>query len=54
MSEDKKLKPTLPTPQDDHAGSTTGLAAQPSKPNAKGAGSVPAVVLDDHAGSEPV
>ncbi|MFI0739999.1 hypothetical protein ACH4PU_18215 [Streptomyces sp. NPDC021100] len=54
MSEDKKLKPTLPTPQDDHAGSTTGLAAQAPKPKVNGVGGVPAVVLDDHAGSEPV
>ncbi|MEV5507822.1 hypothetical protein [Streptomyces orinoci] len=52
MSDENKLKPNLPKPNDDHMGGTTGLAATPLQPTAET--NAPAVVQDDHMGSEPV
>lgn len=51
MSDENKLKPSLPTPADDHMGGTTGLTATPLKP--KTDAEPPAIVQDDHMGSEP-
>ncbi|MFI1969599.1 hypothetical protein [Streptomyces cinnamoneus] len=49
MSDEKKLKPIVATPQDDHATGTKPLVAQLLPQDDHATGAEPFVLKDDHA-----